>query len=85
MHPSLERSAIFTMGVAMAIMAPKGRTHRSADALLRLVRSGFATLPDHRRDAVDMSLTDALLSGFALLSLTSPSLLAFDKPRVEGN
>ena len=34
----------------MAIVAPKARKHLSADALFRLVRSGFATIPDHRRD-----------------------------------
>src|SRR5438132_284573 len=32
-----------------------------------------------------MSLTDALMSAFAMFSLKSPSLLAFDKERVEGN
>ena len=73
------------MGVAMAIIAPKGRTHLSADALCRLVRSGFATIPEHRSDEVDISFTDALMSGFAMFSLTSPTLLAFDKQRVEGN
>jgi len=73
------------MGGAMAIIAPKGRKHLSADALFRLVRSGFANIPDHRSDEVDISLTDALMSGFAMFSLKSPSLLAFDKQRVEGN
>jgi hypothetical protein len=34
---------------------------------------------------VDLAFTDALMSGFAMVSLTSPSLLAFDKQRVEGN
>jgi hypothetical protein len=85
MRPSLERSEVFTMGVAMAIIAPKGRKHLSADALFRWVRSGFANIPDHRSDEVDLSFTDALMSGFAMVSLTSPSLLAFDKQRVEGN
>jgi len=85
MRHSLERSEVFTMGVAMAIIAPKGRKHLSADALFRVVRSGFANIPDHRSDVVDISLTDALMSGFALFSLKSPSLLAFDKQRVEGN
>lgn len=32
-----------------------------------------------------MALTDALLSAFAMFSLTSPSRLAWDKERVEGN
>ena len=43
------------MGVAMAIIAPKGRKHLSADALFRLVRSGFANIPDHRSAEVDIS------------------------------
>ena len=72
-------------GVAMAIVAPKGRKHLSADALFRLVRSGFATIPDHRRGETEISLTDALMSAFAMFSLKSPSLLAFDKERAEGN
>jgi len=69
----------------MAIVAPKGRKHLSADALFGLVRSGFATIPDDRRSDTDISLTDALMSAFAMFSLKSPSLLAFDKERAEGN
>ncbi len=69
----------------MAIVAPKGRKHLSADALLRLIRSGFDTLPDYRSIDVEISLTDALMSAFAMFSLKSPSLLAFDKQRAEGN
>src|SRR5436853_5914572 len=73
------------MGFAMSIVAPKARKHLSADALFRLVRSGFATIPDSRCDDGDISLTDALMSAFAMFSLTAPSLLAFDKERAEGN
>jgi len=73
------------MGMAMSIIAPKGRKHLSADALFRLVRSGFANIPDPRTAEVGISLTDALMSGFAMFSLKSPSLLAFDKERAEGN
>ena len=73
------------MGFAMSIVAPKARTHLSADALFRWVRSGFATIPDSRCDDVDISLADALMSAFAMFSLKSPSLLAFDKQRAEGN
>ena len=73
------------MGGAMSIVAPKGRKHLSADALFGLVRSGFATIPDHRHGETDISLTDALMSAFAMFSLKSPSLLAFDKERAEGN
>jgi Transposase DDE domain len=69
----------------MSIVAPKGRKHLSADALFGLVRTGFANLPDHRFGGADISLTDALMSAFAMFSLKSPSLLAFDKERAEGN
>ena len=69
----------------MSIVAPKERKHLAADALFRLVRSGFGTIPDHRSLDAEISLTDALMSAFALFSLKSPSLLAFDKQRAEGN
>jgi hypothetical protein len=69
----------------MAIAAPKGRKHLSADALFRLVRSGFTTIPDHRGGETAIALTDALMAAFAMFSLKSPSLLAFDKERAEGN
>jgi hypothetical protein len=69
----------------MALVAPKERKHLSADALFHLIRSGFATIPDPRCDDVDISLTDALMSAFAMFSLKAPSLLAFDKERAEGN
>src|SRR5712692_8494527 len=69
----------------MSIVAPKARKHLSADALFHLVRSGFATIPDPRGKDVDISLTDALMSAFAMFSLKVPSLLAFDKERAEGN
>ena len=73
------------MGFLMAIVAPKARKHLSADALFHVVRSGFATIPDPRRDHGDISLMDALMSAFAMFSLKAPSLLAFDKERAEGN
>ena len=50
-----------------------------------MVRSGFAAIPDYRLSETEISLTDALMAAFALFSLKSPSLLAFDKHRVEGN
>jgi hypothetical protein len=73
------------MEFSMSIVAPKARKHLSADALFHLVRSGFATIPDSRCDDGDISLTDALMSAFAMFSLKAPSLLAFDKERAEGN
>src|SRR4029453_10548327 len=73
------------MRFAMPIVAPKKRKHLSANALFRLVRSGFAALPDPRHGDPEIALTDALMSAFAMFSLQSPSLLAFDKQRAEGN
>jgi hypothetical protein len=69
----------------MAMMAPQARKHLSADALLGLLRSGFAALTEHRSGKPDIALTDALMSAFALFSLKSPSLLAFDQERTEGH
>jgi hypothetical protein len=69
----------------MSIVAPQGRKYLSADALFRLVQSGFASLPDYRFGDTEITLTDALMSAFAMFSLKSPSLLAFDKERAEGN
>src|SRR5436305_15101087 len=68
----------------MANVAPKGRKHLSADALFRLVYTGFDHIPDHRPSTADIALTDALMSAFAMFSLKSPSLLAFPRERVEG-
>jgi len=69
----------------MSIVAPPGRKHLSADALFRLVHSGFASLPDYRMGDSEITLIDALMSAFAMFSLKAPSLLAFDKERAEGN
>ena len=85
MPPLRKRLDVYMSGGTMAIVAPKGRKHLSADALLRLIRNGFKTIPDYRSIDVEISLTDALMSAFALFSLKSPSLLAFDKQRAEGN
>src|SRR5712691_4969969 len=73
------------MRFAMSIVAPKERKHLSADALFRLVRSGFAAMPAPCNGDPESTLTDALMSAFAMFSLKSPSLLAFDKQRAEGN
>jgi Transposase DDE domain len=69
----------------MAPQAPKTRKHLSADALFGLLRTGFAAIADHRPGNPDISLVDALMSAFAMFSLKSPSLLAFDRERTEGN
>jgi hypothetical protein len=69
----------------MSTVAPKTRKHLSADALFRLVRNGLAHIPDYRLSETDIALADALMAAFAMFSLKAPSLLAFDKERVEGN
>jgi Transposase DDE domain len=55
----------------------------SADSLFSLLRSGFDSLldPRPRADEVRFSLSDALMSAFAMFSLKDPSLLAFDHRR----
>jgi hypothetical protein len=73
------------MRFAMSIVAPKARKYLCADALFRLVRSSLANIADYRYGDAESSLTDALMSAFAMFSLKSPSLLAFDKQRAEGN
>src|SRR4029450_6488218 len=73
------------MGFSMSIVTPSGRKHLSADALFRLVHSGFASLPDYRVGDSEITLPDALMSALAMFSLKAPSLLAFDKERAEGN
>jgi hypothetical protein len=69
----------------MATSAPSVRKYLSADALFSMLRSGFADIAEHRPGTPDISLTDALMSAFALFSLKSPSLLAFDQERTAGN
>lgn len=69
----------------MSSVAPKGRQHLCAEALLRLVRSGFDHIPEQRCGAVAMAFTDAVLSAFARCALTSPALRAFDNERAEGH
>jgi hypothetical protein len=69
----------------MGMVVPKVRKHLCADALLRSVQDIFCQLPDHRKGDAEIPLSDALMSAFAMFSLKSPSLLAFDKVRAEDN
>ena len=69
----------------MATRAPAVRKQLSADALFERLRTGFAEIADHRPGTPKISLPDALMSAFAMFSLKSPSLLAFDEERNEGN
>jgi hypothetical protein len=55
----------------MSILAPQVRKHLSADALFRLVQSDFTRLPDSRVGDTEIALADALMSAFAMFSLTA--------------
>ena len=69
----------------MGLVIPKLRKHLCADALLRSVQDVFCQIPDHRKGDAKIPLHDALMSAFAMFSLKSPSLLAFDKEKTEDN
>jgi hypothetical protein len=61
---------------------PRVRKDLNPDALLRLVRVECECVPDWRPGGVEISMADALMSGFALFSLKDPSMLAFDERRL---
>ena len=61
--------------------SPNIRKHLNADALFKAVHDDFSKVPDFRRGSPDISMADALMSGFAMFSLKDPSLLAFDERR----
>jgi len=63
----------------------KLRKHLNADALFASLKRSFDKIPDHRTGDVDISLSDAIMSGFAMFSLKDPSLLFFENRRKEGN
>jgi len=64
----------------------KSRKHLNADALFKRLHNDFSGVSDFRDDDIDISMSDALMSGFAVFSLKDPSLLAFDKRRItDGN
>lgn len=65
----------------MVVPARKARKDLSADSLFHCLRSGFGRIADSRKGEPEISLGDALMSGFALFSLKDPSLLAFDERR----
>jgi hypothetical protein len=65
----------------------KDQDRLSASGLLKLLRSGFEAIEEPRSaELVKVSLTDTLMSAFAMFSLKDPSLLAFDERRqTDGN
>ncbi|VAX38070.1 hypothetical protein MNBD_PLANCTO02-3431 [hydrothermal vent metagenome] len=59
------------------------RKQLSANALICSVRDGFEKIPEHRPTGIKISLTNVLMSAFAMFSLKDPSLLAFDCRRIK--
>ncbi len=59
----------------------KLRKHLNADALFKALHDDFSNVSDFRQDDFEISMADALMSGFAMFSLKDPSLLAFDERR----
>lgn len=65
-------------------LSPFSRSDLTPDALYALLRSTFDSVPDTRVDAT-ISMSDALMSAFAVFALKDPSLLAFDQRRCDPN
>jgi len=59
----------------------RSRKHLNADALFKHLHLDFSKVSDCREGNIDISMADALMSGFAMFSLKDPSLLAFDTRR----
>lgn len=61
----------------------KLRKHLNADALFATIRQVFDKIPEFRRSngLPRISITDSLMSAFAMFSLKFPSLLQFDQTR----
>ena len=49
--------------------------------LFALVRTGFEQVSDQRAKNIQITMPDALMSGFAMFSLKDPSLLTFEERR----
>ena len=56
----------------------------SLNKVIEKVRSGFEKIADHRAANASISLTDILMSAFAMFSLKDSSLLEFDERRAKG-
>ena len=63
----------------------KLRKHLNADALFAIIRQEFKKIPDFRNGIPLISITDSLMSSFAMFSLKSPSLLKFDEKRKDAD
>ena len=70
----------------MSASSVKVRKDLSADGLISVIREGFDAIPEpEQREDRDISMSDALMSAFAMFSLKDPSLLAFDERRRDPN
>ncbi|MCP5503070.1 MAG: hypothetical protein H7A25_24440 [Leptospiraceae bacterium] len=58
------------------------RVDLSADGLYQAIREEFSKIPDHRVNP-SISLTDALMSAFAIFSQKNASLLEFEREKVK--
>lgn len=58
------------------------RVDLSADGLYQTIREEFSKIPDHRVNP-SISLTDALMSAFAIFSQKNASLLEFEREKVK--
>ena len=56
----------------------------NSDSLIQLIRNSFGRIPDERSDNASISLTDGLMSAYAMFSLKEKSLLDFQK-NIENN
>jgi hypothetical protein len=55
----------------------------SVDKLLQVIRAGFEKVKEHRAANASLSLSDTLMSAFAMFSLKDSSLLEFDERRAK--
>ena len=64
---------------------PASHKHALADTMIKTLSDLAARIPDLRPNHVDdkISLPDALMAAFAMMHLKFPSLLQFDKERLE--
>lgn len=57
------------------------RKHLCADSLIKQLKNCFDKIPDHRAKNIKFSISDILMSGYAMFSLKCDSLLQFDENR----
>ena len=83
--------AVLAKGIAVNVPSPGNMSSKnvrkglSADALLATVQSRFRKIADQRAPNASITLTDAMMSAYAMFSLKDPSLLAFENRRNDEN